>query len=227
MTSFLCETKSGNDTLGQITSYAAAQFGSQYRTHAYSVLIVKDTARIFRWDRSGTVVTGAFKYNESPFLVEFFRRYSVASPVIRGKDTSALHPTSSEAIEARQALGLDNDAALVKLLIHGPFRHPLYYILSAPQATPYVPPGRATRGGPAYDVMWKTRVYLKDSWRVDLPDIQAEGLTYTTLMNTQVCNIAQCLVSGDILDSYYHTSQTHKFAPNPCSCYPRTHFIPH
>ena len=84
--SFLCGSKAGNDTLGQITSYAVAQLGSQFRTHLYSVFIVKGTARILRWDRSGTIVTEAIPYNESPFLAEFFRRYSKASPEMRGKD---------------------------------------------------------------------------------------------------------------------------------------------
>jgi hypothetical protein len=43
---FLCDTKSAKDMLGQITSYAAAQLGAQFCTHVYSVLIVKETARI-------------------------------------------------------------------------------------------------------------------------------------------------------------------------------------
>ena len=43
---FLRDNKSGRDTLGQITSYTAAQLGSQFRTHIYSVLIVKDYARL-------------------------------------------------------------------------------------------------------------------------------------------------------------------------------------
>ncbi|KAF8227900.1 hypothetical protein L208DRAFT_992380, partial [Tricholoma matsutake] len=73
--SFLHDTKAAKDTLGQITAYAAAQLGSQFCTHIYSVLIVKDTARILRWDRSGTLVTEAIKYNKSHYLAEFFHRY--------------------------------------------------------------------------------------------------------------------------------------------------------
>ncbi|KAG0695915.1 hypothetical protein DFH29DRAFT_813668 [Suillus ampliporus] len=45
------------DTLGQITSYASAQLGAQYRTHTFSVLIVHNCARIIRWDREGAIVT--------------------------------------------------------------------------------------------------------------------------------------------------------------------------
>jgi hypothetical protein len=44
--SFLPETKSSKDTLGQITSYAAAHLGAQFRMHIFSVFIMKDTARI-------------------------------------------------------------------------------------------------------------------------------------------------------------------------------------
>ncbi|KAF8218872.1 hypothetical protein L208DRAFT_1096653, partial [Tricholoma matsutake] len=73
--SFLRDTKAAKDTLGQITAYAAAQLGSQFCTHIYSVLIIKDTARILRWDRSGMLVTEAIKYNESHHLTEFFHCY--------------------------------------------------------------------------------------------------------------------------------------------------------
>ena len=52
--SFLHDSKAGKDTLGQITSYAAAQLGTQFQTHAFSVFILRDTARILQWDRSGT-----------------------------------------------------------------------------------------------------------------------------------------------------------------------------
>ncbi|KAF8235488.1 hypothetical protein L208DRAFT_1023003, partial [Tricholoma matsutake] len=73
--SFLRDTKAAKDTLGQITAYAAARLGSQFCTHIYFILIIKDTARILRWDRSGTLVTEAIKYNESCHLAEFFHRY--------------------------------------------------------------------------------------------------------------------------------------------------------
>jgi hypothetical protein len=69
----LHEGKNCADTLGQITSYAAAQLGSQFRTCIYSILIVVDKAQLIRWDRMGAVVTEAICYNDEPTLVEFFR----------------------------------------------------------------------------------------------------------------------------------------------------------
>lgn len=105
--SFLRHSKAADDTLGQITSYAVAQLGAQFRTHAYSVFIVKDTARILQWDRS----------SNTPLLAEFFRRYSVAQPEMRGKDSSASAPTPAEELMARKSLELDMTVPLVKLSI--------------------------------------------------------------------------------------------------------------
>ncbi|KAG2743365.1 hypothetical protein P692DRAFT_20878758 [Suillus brevipes Sb2] len=70
------QTDKGFDTLGQITSYAAAQLGAQYRAHAFSVLIVCNRARIIRWDREGAIVTNTFDYNHEPHLADFFHRFA-------------------------------------------------------------------------------------------------------------------------------------------------------
>ncbi|KAG2337172.1 hypothetical protein BDR05DRAFT_843162, partial [Suillus weaverae] len=94
---FICETEKGMDTLGQITSYTAAQLGTQFRTHAFSVLIVHDRARIIRWDREGAIVTSAINYNNEPHLADFFHRYARASPEMRGIDTSVTLASDEEA----------------------------------------------------------------------------------------------------------------------------------
>src|ERR1700678_3861988 len=169
--SFLRHSKAADDTLGQITSYAVAQLGAQFRTHAYSVFIVKDTARILQWDRS----------SNTTLLAEFFRRYSVAQPEMRGKDSSASAPTPAEELMARKFLELDMTVPLVKLLIPNSDGSLLYFITSTPKIILYTPPGCATRGFRAYDVSRGMVVFLKDSWRIDLPDIQAEGKVYKTL----------------------------------------------
>ncbi|KAG2059227.1 hypothetical protein BDR06DRAFT_1003836 [Suillus hirtellus] len=44
--SIISPTNNGMDMLGQITSYAAAQLGAQYCSHAFSVLIMHDCACI-------------------------------------------------------------------------------------------------------------------------------------------------------------------------------------
>lgn len=225
--SFLSRSKSADDTLGQITSYAAAQLGAQFRTHLYSVFIVKDTARILRWDRSGTIVTEAIKYNESSLLAEFFRRYSKAPPEMRGKDESASVPMPAEAALAREALGLETEIPLIKLSIPDANGSPLYFVMPTPQATLYTPPGRATRGFKAYDISRRAIVFLKDSWRIDLPDIQAEGLVYKTLSYAKVRHVPCCIASGDISTKDYHATKTHLYVGEPWACHADVHFVPH
>ncbi len=73
-------------TLGRITKCIAAQMGSQYRTHSFSVLIAKDYARLMRCDRSGVIVTERIYYNKEPELLEFFKLYDKAAPEVRGSD---------------------------------------------------------------------------------------------------------------------------------------------
>jgi hypothetical protein len=225
--SFLRDSKAANDSLGQITSYAAAQLGAQFRTHTYSVFILRDTARLLRWDRSGAIVTEIIKYNETPFLAEFFRRYSKASPEMRGKDISSLVPTPVEELAARTALGLDKTIPLIKLSVPDADGSPLYFVRSIPEATFYTPPGRATRGAKAYDVLRGTIVFLKDSWRIDLPDIQAEGRVYEILRNAGVRHVPHCLASGDISTAEYHATKTHIYAGKPWACHSDAHFVPH
>ena len=68
---------------------------------------------------------------------------------------------------------------------------------------------------------------MKDSWRVELPDIQPEGLTYRTLKNASVCNIPDCLESGDVSTAQYHATKTHDYVEEVWACHSDTHFIPH
>ncbi|KIK13198.1 hypothetical protein PISMIDRAFT_79310, partial [Pisolithus microcarpus 441] len=74
--------------LGQITAYASTQLGSQYHTHAFSVLIVWDTAHIIRWDWEGAIVMTPIKYDEDRTLAEFFSHYLQASLELHGIDTT-------------------------------------------------------------------------------------------------------------------------------------------
>ena len=172
-------------------------------------------------------MTEAILYNESPALAEFFRRFSTASPEMHSVDQSVSSPTPSEALSTRQALGLEATVPLVKLEIPGPDGSPHYFVTATPRATPYTPPGRTTHGFPAYYVAQNTLVFLKDSWRVDLPDIQAEGLTYQTLRGGGVRNVPHCLVSGDISTSKYHATKTWSYHAKLWACHSGAHFIPH
>lgn len=224
--SFLRDTKTAHDALGQITSYAAAHLGAQFRTHIFSAFIVKDTARLLRWDRSGAIVTEVIKYNECDILTEFFFRYSKAPHAMRGNDESVSDPSLPEKAAAREALQLDKTVPLFRLSIPDAdgFR---FFITPAPETSLYTPPGRATRGFKAYDVLQQTVVFLKDSWRIDLPDIQAEGQVYVTLRDAEVQHVSQCVASGDILSEDYHATKTQKYVTAGWACRSTTQFLPH
>jgi hypothetical protein len=190
-------------------------------------LIVKDTARILQWDRMGTIVTEAIKYNKSPHLTEFFCHYSKASLAMCDMDQSVLAPMLEEAAVARESLGLDNAVPLTKLEIPRAGHPSEYFVTSTPRATPYTPPGHATCVFHTYDIAQKRKALLKDSWRVDLLDIQAEGITYDMLMKASVHNITCCLTSGDITTDKYHATKMKDYITAPWACYSGTHFIPH
>ena len=223
---FIRDSKAAHDTLGQITSYAAAQLGAQFRTHIFSVYIFRETARLLRWDRSGTIITEAIKYNECDILIDFLYRYSKAPPAMRGVDESTSDPSLTEKLAAREALALDETVPLVKLSV--PDADGIrFFVTATPEATLYTPPGHATRGFEAYDVLQQTVVYLKDSWRIDLPDIQAEGQVYAVLSEAGAQHVPHCLASGDILSEDYHATKTQTYATEPWAYRSTTHYIPH
>lgn len=223
---FIHKTATCLASLGQISCYAAAQLNSQFRTHAYSVFIVKNLARIIRWDRSGAIVTEPIDYSEDPLLANFFRRYSLAPSAMRGIDQTVSAPTAEEALVARTAMGLRDVVPLVKLGIPINADASDYFIAPIPRSIFYAPPGRATRGLRAYDLSRKTLCFVKDTWRIDLPDIQAEGLTYKTLNGCGVKNIPNCVAFGDISTETYHATKTSIYPSH--TAYPRSpHLIPH
>jgi hypothetical protein len=141
-----------------------------------------------------------------------------------------LDPSLAEKAAAREALQVDETVPLFKLSI--PDKYGVrYFVTSAPEATPHTPPGRATRGFKAYDILQGNVVFLKDSWRIDLPDIQPEGQVYQTLRDADVCNVPCCLASGDIASAAwsadYHATRTHIYTKKSWACCLATHFNPH
>jgi hypothetical protein len=193
--------------VGQITAYSTLILSSQYRTHSFLVLIVRDYARLIRWDRGGAVVSAPIMYNEDSYLFDFLVRYNHATPAMRGHDVTVRNPTAEEEHDARTAVGeLREESRLLTVDISDQS-----YVICAPCPQPEVPVGRWTRTSVAYALQSKERVFLKDSWRVVHKDIIPEGKIYATLQQNLVQNVPRCLNCGDIGDETYHTTQTHKF----------------
>lgn len=68
-----------------------------------------------------------------------------------------------------------------------------------------------------------------DAGRVDLPDFEAEGLTYERLMKQNVKHIAHCLASDEVADSGYHATKSHLYKASlyTWACSTVAHLIPH
>ncbi|KAG2089146.1 uncharacterized protein F5147DRAFT_658498 [Suillus discolor] len=190
---FISETDKAMDTLGQITSYTAAQLGAQYRTHAFSILIIYDQAHIIRWDREGATISSAIFYNEEPHLADFFHRYAQALPALRGFDTLVMLASAEEAHLARLQLGLSTTRRMLKV------------------AVPDVDDtGSITLVFPAPSPV--------DSWWVTITDVLPEGETYKIYIKNNVSNIASCIACHDVPSIPQQTLQTHKFADAVWAC---------
>src|SRR6267154_460558 len=94
-------------------------------------------SRTLRGDRSDTIVTEAFKYNECGILTEFFFRFSKVPPMMQGNDESVLDPSPIEKAVARKALQLCETDVLFKLSIPNA-DGVCFSVTSAPVATPYI-----------------------------------------------------------------------------------------
>jgi hypothetical protein len=123
----------------------------------------------------------------------------------------------------RNCLQLDKDIIFVKIAVPSPTSKP-QYVICAPKGEPYTPPGRATRGFEAYDIERGRKVFVKDTWRVDLPGIEKEGETYKLLWDAQVRNIVVCSAAGDI---HNHATHTHHYQDRPWACKTRSRLVLH
>ena len=217
---FLCKEGPNRDVLGQLTAYATATLGAQYRTHLFMVLIAGEYARLIRWDRGGAIVTGRIPFNKEPYFFDFLTRYDMASREDRGHDTTVSVPSEDEIKNATRVVKewAEAEAFLAITISHRPF------IIPHPEVRPHIPVGRWTRSSIAFDVDKQRRVYLKDFWRVLMDDIEPEGQIYDRLHTNNVPNIPPCLLSGDVSDDTHHKSRTHevshKYFPNH-SCWKR------
>ncbi|KAL4080469.1 hypothetical protein J3A83DRAFT_4152873, partial [Scleroderma citrinum] len=214
-TPFEKNTEDGKLVRGQITAYATAQLGKQFRLFAFSVVIVGEMARILYWDRSGATVTRAFDYVQNPaLLVQFFQRFASQTREGRGWDPSVTRIDETclpEAIPlpdiipaARNALNLRSDSSMFCIQVPvsddsstadgSEFCH---YIGGRPSC-PYSLIGRSTRAWRVFNVVTKRIVFLKDTWRIDADDIDPEGVTYRKLHAHNIPNIATVEASGDV-----------------------------
>jgi hypothetical protein len=144
-------------TAGQITAYASLLLGAQYRTHTFFILIIRDYARLFRWDRSGAVFTAPIYYDREPHLFNFLIRYNVAGEETRGHDSTVFPFKPDEGQEPLIFTKSDDAKQLLSITIQSK-----HFIVPSPSPRPGIPVGRWTRASIAYDLQRKKYV-LKDS----------------------------------------------------------------
>ena len=59
---FMRDSDRARQTLGQVACYATAHLAAQFRTHTFSILLFRETARLMRWDRAGVIVTERIRW---------------------------------------------------------------------------------------------------------------------------------------------------------------------
>ena len=170
----------------------------QFRTWAFSIGIFGNIARLFRWDRAGAIVSEPIAYCEKGIgdLVEFLRRFDVMDRTQRGWDPTVFDATLEETTAfdaAIRAHRMEERNALLKPLLEsvgGKDRYPrkrveipicdskgermVSYVVGRSTANVDSPMGRATRGFVAMSKESGKLVFLKDSWRIDIPGTKGE-----------------------------------------------------
>jgi hypothetical protein len=204
---------------GQMVLYATRLQMYQFRTFVFSIGIFGDVARLFRWDRSGAIVSTPIMYTKkgNHELSEFFYRLNLMDRAQRGWDPMVSDATSEEAADFDQAIetviGDGENRLFDKLLesvgdkvtyprkriniaIHASASQ-MSYIVGRSTIYPKSPTGRCTRAFVAMKTESKSLAFLKDSWRPNITGVEAESHWYEELKGAR--NIAAFSHGSDVL----------------------------
>ncbi|KAI0365598.1 hypothetical protein BV20DRAFT_954056 [Pilatotrama ljubarskyi] len=217
-----CEpnTDEKKSVLGQILSYAELVFKRQQRTSIFMILLLGDSCRILRFDRSGVVTTQKFNYKTNgSIVVEFLWRFARWSAEQRGHDPSAeLIPHDSalgkemkrralkgadaskpdDYVRSQFADSLKDDWSWWKLRVDDRDGKRSFLVGKPHFQAPGVA-GRGTRGYVALDAenIAGPFYYLKDAWRVVNRGIDKEGTILNQLNQKGVRYIPSLECHGD------------------------------
>lgn len=188
----------GRSTRGQITRYVDEQLVYQQRCHLFQIVIIREYARIIRWDRSGAIVSERFDYVADPkALLEVIWLYYGMDDAHRGLDPTA-KPASPRTrqiyIQAIEALRRSGSATLKYLddrrvplkdqTMHTvKFDDGTVYAIAHPFWRQFGVHGRGTRVYLALNISTRELSVVKDTWTpIDSPDL-SEVDTYAKLEN--------------------------------------------
>ncbi|KAF9234156.1 hypothetical protein BU15DRAFT_52925 [Melanogaster broomeanus] len=213
--SFESASKEAMNIRGQLTAYAIAHHGHQFRHFSFSVIIVGTQARFIRWDASAVVVSAQFDYNENPeIMAKFFWQFSNLPAKLRGHDESVCPAELQTDVEERVRSGLNlvSETPLFRYSVPG-----LKGYCYGPRP-PYPSRsivGRTTRTLP----VWFRAVYLKDCWRFISfgHNVQPEHEIYEMLNNKGTPNIPTSVCGGDV-EGPGSKTDTHTLVDAPWLC---------
>ncbi|KAI0671021.1 hypothetical protein C8Q78DRAFT_831258 [Trametes maxima] len=222
ITNLLDHTRA-EEALGQNIAYTAELFARQHRWFCFSVSLAGSRARLFRWDRSGVVVTRAFDLRDNPaILCEFLWCFAHLPETGRGYDMTVQPATPKEAKSFRDAImahastqlalqdpdAIENavkehcEPGVVAAIQIPDSERPARlrrFLVSRPIFFPLSAVGRSSRLYWAVDVdTWRVFL-LKDTWRYnDGTGHSREGHTLTFLHLLGVPNIPRVETHGDV-----------------------------
>ncbi|KAK7682789.1 hypothetical protein QCA50_014173 [Cerrena zonata] len=205
-------------TRGQLISYTATLHSFQHRCFSFSFLICGQYARLFRWDRSGCVVTALFNFHDEPeLLAAFFWCYAHLSLEEQGYDTTVKRATLEETKYLADAVdnfivdSLPRDVSFMLPEENPAHPYPVCKIRVEMKDGPHnlivkMPfldssdsaCGRATRAYTAFDMKERRLVFFKDSWRTEDEDYASEAEIYEELIKCGVPFLPIVLAAGDV-----------------------------
>ena len=215
-------TDAAQDTKDQITAYAVAQLATQFRIHIFSILLFPKYASLIRWDRSGAVVTNAFKNFD--YLVDFIWRYNNSSLNARGVDETVSTPPPDLYERALEILDVKMPVRLFQFdfATRGDGTTLIFVGYKFNIRANASPTGRATQAFVVWDMLTGSVVFSKDTWRVDLSRVEKEGDVYKALREKGVSHIPDLICDEDVLD---HRARTQDFWDEEAE--PHRKFRPH
>ncbi|KAI9067440.1 hypothetical protein FKP32DRAFT_1643899 [Trametes sanguinea] len=216
---------------GQHISLAIEAFARQHRVCMFTISLAGTSARLFRWDRSGCVVTRSFDIHRCPdLLAEFLWRFAKLSDAGRGHDQTVRVASPAEESLFRDTIrqnvalqlevaGVQLDKAVTAHYVPGSVavlpvdtldsgrRTREHFIVSRPIVSPLTLDGRGTRGFWAVNAVTGRIAFLKDTWRTSASRRQVEGDVLQGLNEADVRNVPLLASHGDVLDTLAEPSE--------------------
>jgi hypothetical protein len=206
-------------TCGRIVLFSTRLQNYQFRTWAFSVGIFGETARLFRWDRAGAIVSEPIPYYESENhdLAEFLYRFDQMNHSQRGLDPTVFDATPQEAavfdgaiktvvgegknmlLKLFDSVGKEDDYPRRRIEIPASGDRDgrvVSYVVGRSIANMRSPFGRGTRCFVAISQDTGKLVFLKDSWRLDVEGTKGEAHLFGKLHGAK--NVSTFLHGSDI-----------------------------